>query len=386
MTNPSISILMPTYNDNNYISHAIESVLSQLYRHWQLIIINDGSTDNSTETINKYISDKRIIYIEKRENEGQLNAIKTGSQFITGDYVTILHSDDLFADKTSLQYLVDCFYQNNYDGLYSDFRIIDKDGFDKGILSSLNFFNKSALIMLFLSLGSNPIPDIFFVKKNVFFQNVFKNYLTWNIPYWIVENKNLNILKLKKVNPWYSYRKYDENYIFSESGKFEVTNGCVRSILLLSKYFDPAPKFINDKISWTINRYLNIPIFFSSIQPYSGNIFPMIEEIYNNYYNGNISINLYTSSLLQFYQHKPSNRDILITDELINECKNWYFGSDAKKFYKDLMTGKMDHFYLKIFEECASGFSKVEVKSRDALDIVKNSLKFLNINAEVVIR
>lgn len=385
MTNPCISILMPTYNDSNYISHAIKSVLSQSYNQWQLIIINDGSTDNSKEVINQFLSDKRILYIEKQENEGQVNAIKTGSQYIIGDYVTILHSDDLFSDNTSLQYLVDCIYQNNYDGLYSDFRIIDKDGYYKGILSSLNFFNKSVLIMLFLSLGSNPIPDIFFVKKNIFFQNVFKNYLTWNIPYWIVENKILNILKLKKVNPWYSYRKYNENYILSEVGKFEVTNGCVRTILLLCKFFHPAPKFINDKISWTIKKIFNIPVFFAFMRPYSGDKYSLVKGIYESYYNGNISKNPYMSSLLQFYLNKPSNRKIFFPDKLINECNKWYLGSDAKMFYKDLMAEQLDNYYIKIFEECCSGFSIVEVESKDAFEKVKTSLKFLNIDAEVIL-
>ncbi len=69
MTNPCISILMPTYNDSNYISHAIKSVLSQSYNQWQLIIINDGSTDNSKEVINQFLSDKRILYMKKQENE-----------------------------------------------------------------------------------------------------------------------------------------------------------------------------------------------------------------------------------------------------------------------------------------------------------------------------
>jgi glycosyltransferase involved in cell wall biosynthesis len=56
MLNPRVSILMPVYNGEKYIAHAIESVLAQTYKNFEIIIVNDGSTDNGFEKIEPYLS------------------------------------------------------------------------------------------------------------------------------------------------------------------------------------------------------------------------------------------------------------------------------------------------------------------------------------------
>ena len=93
-----ISIVMPTYNDKNSIKETLDSVLRQTYTNWELIIINDGSIDDSENIIKSYIeknncSDK--IKYNYQNNQDQLNAILNGIKYISGDYVYILHSDDL---------------------------------------------------------------------------------------------------------------------------------------------------------------------------------------------------------------------------------------------------------------------------------------------------
>jgi len=94
--NPKITVLMPTYNDEKYIHKSIQSVLSQKEVDIQLIIINDGSTDNTEEVIRSFNSDKMILL--NQSNSGQLNALLTAVPYIKGDYVALFHSDDLVAD------------------------------------------------------------------------------------------------------------------------------------------------------------------------------------------------------------------------------------------------------------------------------------------------
>jgi glycosyltransferase involved in cell wall biosynthesis len=98
---PLVSILMLTYNRANYISEAISSVLAQTYQNWQLIIIDDGSTDNTAELLSKY-TDPRIVYIKDTVNKGLLVRRRESLTKATGVYVAILDSDDIWIHKEKL--------------------------------------------------------------------------------------------------------------------------------------------------------------------------------------------------------------------------------------------------------------------------------------------
>ena len=67
MSNPLISVLLPVYNEEKYLSESINSILNQTYRNFELIIIDDGSTDKSIDIINSY-DDSRIILIKNEKN------------------------------------------------------------------------------------------------------------------------------------------------------------------------------------------------------------------------------------------------------------------------------------------------------------------------------
>ena len=98
--NPYFSIMMPTYNHHEYIGQAIESALSQSMESFELIICNDGSTDN-TEHIILQFKDKRIKYI-KKDNAGVTSALNACLMESTGKLICWLSSDDLY-DKNKLQ-------------------------------------------------------------------------------------------------------------------------------------------------------------------------------------------------------------------------------------------------------------------------------------------
>lgn len=105
---PLVSILMPNYNYERYIGEAIESVLRQTYPHWELIICDDGSTDNSCEVVKKYQDkDSRIKLIQK-ENGGVASALNVAYKESRGDIICLLDSDDLFL-PTKLEAIVEAF-------------------------------------------------------------------------------------------------------------------------------------------------------------------------------------------------------------------------------------------------------------------------------------
>ena len=92
--NQLVSIIIPIYGVELYLKQCIESVLKQTYSNLQIILVNDGSKDNCVEICNYYASiDSRIILINK-ENEGLVNARKSGLAVAEGDYVTFVDGDD----------------------------------------------------------------------------------------------------------------------------------------------------------------------------------------------------------------------------------------------------------------------------------------------------
>lgn len=88
-----ITIITPTYNREVLVQNTIRSILDQTYRDWELIIVDDGSTDNTEQAIQPYLADSRIKYV-KKPNSGQADSLNKGAAHATGDYITFLDSDD----------------------------------------------------------------------------------------------------------------------------------------------------------------------------------------------------------------------------------------------------------------------------------------------------
>ena len=90
-----VSVIIPVYNASVYIGRALDSVLSQDCQNLEVIIVNDGSTDDSEGVIKRYLGDKRVKYLAT-ENRGVSHAINIGLKEVSGDYVCFLHADDKF--------------------------------------------------------------------------------------------------------------------------------------------------------------------------------------------------------------------------------------------------------------------------------------------------
>ena len=92
--NPTVSAIILTYNRANLIEKAIKSVLKQTYQDFEIIVVDDGSTDNTGEIIRGF-KDKRVKYIKKyKENKGSSVARNIGIKVARGKYIALLDSDD----------------------------------------------------------------------------------------------------------------------------------------------------------------------------------------------------------------------------------------------------------------------------------------------------
>lgn len=93
-TNPRFGIIMSSYNKGQYIAHAISSVLQQTLNDWELVIVDDASTDNSVEVIDPFLKDRRIRLVKHEANKGMGVASKTGADNLTGTILGLLDADD----------------------------------------------------------------------------------------------------------------------------------------------------------------------------------------------------------------------------------------------------------------------------------------------------
>lgn len=93
MNNPTISVVMSAYNAEKTIKRAIQSILSQTFTDFEFIIINDGSTDNTLDTI-KSFADNRIVLINKPQNQGLVSALNDGIKQAKGKYIARMDADD----------------------------------------------------------------------------------------------------------------------------------------------------------------------------------------------------------------------------------------------------------------------------------------------------
>jgi hypothetical protein len=371
--NPETTMLMPTYNDAAFIATAIQSLLNQTRRNFELIVI-DGSTDDTPEIVREIAeSDGRIRYMREPDS-GQLNALTYGAEFVRGRYVTILHSDDALSDNKALERNILALEQESCDGVFSDLPIMNKEGLVSGRVNTVNSLDDSSPATLFLRAGSNMIPDFFFVKRQAF-QNVFSSYITWNMPYWLrFDEAKVSTLKLKKVEPWYRYRVYGENYLRSDMGKFETVNGCLRTVLEIGQRIN-VPLLSLQRLLVRVLKVRMKPFFRSGSCP-PQDLRGMVQNVVNGYFQ-KIPENIYFNGLTGFYSNFPSTRTIRLRfDE-----EAAFLGKDARVFY-NLMGQKLPAIYEHVLSEAASGFGTVSVSEKD-YEKARNLLKFLNLLAKV---
>jgi len=123
----TVSIIMPTYNSSLFVIETIQSVLSQDFQNWELLITDDCSTDGTVELIKSHFNDKRINIAVNAENSGAAITRNSSINRSVGEYLAFLDADDLWSpDKLSLQ--LKFMQDNEYSFTYTAYELIDKEG------------------------------------------------------------------------------------------------------------------------------------------------------------------------------------------------------------------------------------------------------------------
>ncbi|WP_179349439.1 glycosyltransferase family 2 protein [Winogradskyella pacifica] len=124
---PLVSIITPMYNNANVIEKTINSVINQTYAHWELLLVDDASSDQIKAVIKPFTeSDSRIKLFTHKDNKGAAEARNLGTEMATGNYIAFLDADDLWA-ANKLQLQVAQLQNNSTDVSFGSYEWIDED-------------------------------------------------------------------------------------------------------------------------------------------------------------------------------------------------------------------------------------------------------------------
>ena len=163
MQNKMVSIILPVFNAERFLSQCLDSILRQTYQDWELIAVDDGSKDGSIEILKSYEKRDNRIHIISKENEGVSIARNIALEHAHGDYIYFVDSDDIVMPE-ALMILVKAMDNNKATFVKSDFLPIDEQGkqvfinkkqvirrcYDGKVMDSEKFFKKILMKEYFL--------------------------------------------------------------------------------------------------------------------------------------------------------------------------------------------------------------------------------------------
>lgn len=162
--NPQISVVIAAYNTGRYIGRTLESLIRQTFSDFEIIVVNDHSTDNTAKVVKEYqVRDSRIILIDNDHNCGPCISRNRGMDFARGKYIAILDSDDLSApERLAVQF--------EFLEMYPEITLVGSQGtrIDENdhITGNINLSTDPAVIKYRLVTENNLIHSSVFFRKN----------------------------------------------------------------------------------------------------------------------------------------------------------------------------------------------------------------------------
>lgn len=213
MNKPLVSVIMPVYNSELYLKEAIESIVNQTYENFELIIIDDGSSDNSVSIV-KSINSEKIKLVINEKNLGVSATRNKGLNLAKGEYIALMDSDDISLPKrleiqvnfleTNLDYgLISSYYESFRVGFFGIKKRVRKLPLnDKQIKVNLLFFNV-------ICCPSAMIRKNVIIKNNLFFDEKLR--MSEDFDLWKKISKVSKIANIGEV--LLRYRKHPNNTI-----------------------------------------------------------------------------------------------------------------------------------------------------------------------------
>jgi glycosyltransferase involved in cell wall biosynthesis len=231
---PKISVVLTTYNGSSrgYLSSAIESVLNQSYQNFELLIIDDGSTDNTKKRCSFYLENDRIRYIYQ-ENSGLAAARNTGIRASSGEFLCFLDDDDVWKPEKLQKQLE--FIQNRLSGvnnwglIFTWLELIDEQG---EVISYRGHHQEGRLYRSLLFGNTVDAPSSVLIRREVFdnvglFDESFENCQDWDM--WLRISKEYMIFPVKEY--LVQHREHRNRISFDNEKIFRYENAVIEKAL-----------------------------------------------------------------------------------------------------------------------------------------------------------
>ena len=225
---PVVDVILPNYNKGAFLKEAINSVLDQTYKKWHLFIIDDYSSDNSIDIIDKFKSVKNLTVIKLKKNKGPSFCRNYAMRLSKAKYISFIDSDDSWlVDKLEKQ--INFMEKNNLNFTYTDYTSFFenngekktkkntsiKDHFDFKSFIKNSSINTTTMIIARSILGSHRFKKIklnedYLFKCNLLKKNIAKK-LNENLAYYRISKKSRSSTRLKSLYwLWYINKNYNK--------------------------------------------------------------------------------------------------------------------------------------------------------------------------------
>jgi glycosyltransferase involved in cell wall biosynthesis len=296
-TSAKVSIVLPTYNGAKYIRKSIDSCLNQTYQNIELVIVDDGSIDETSEIIKSY-KDERIRYLRHEKNEGLPKALNTGFTNTTGEYLTWTSDDNLYVED-AIEKMLFFLKHKNCLFVYCDFYQFQDD----------NLWNKNIVVLpdvIALEKGNRIGPCFLYARK---IMEIIGDYdpvteLAEDYDYWIRVSKKFSLCHYNE--PLYYFRVHNESLYRVRYFEVKIVDFLVRLKNNISNLESITSLFITliaqKRITHLYHNPNKVPLLNAILFRFNKIyvkilLYKRIEAVLRDYHNGKITFSSAKSKL-----------------------------------------------------------------------------------------
>jgi glycosyltransferase involved in cell wall biosynthesis len=221
MPNPLVSVVLTVYNAAKYLDDCLKSIDAQTYRRWELIIINDGSTDNSDDIIAEFISmaTNKVKYIVLPKNRGVSSSLNLGIRQAKGKYIAKIDADDMMLDTRLEEQVNFLEIHPNISVVGSNAIEIDAQGNEIGLMTvpSDNFMIKKLLFSTYPIIHPSVMMHRTIFTKGIIYRDKYPH--SEDLDLWLKLSTRINFANLE--NPLIKKRTHHEQITMSKYGHYD---------------------------------------------------------------------------------------------------------------------------------------------------------------------
>ena len=364
-----ISVLIPAHNSANTIVEALESIKNQTYQNWEIVLINDGSRDETEEVLRRYLGNTKLsLKYLKQSHHNYFQAIRYGMKYAKGEIIFVLDADKILFNQNVFYRAVSTILGEKCDGMFVGVRAMYqrlKDG--KFRLVRPYYRNEISLIKTALGLGEDIYTNYVFWRRETFETSVYENYLINGMPSWYNAYSNFGLRVVNGNFVGLKYRVSKKENLVNKSFKqndskilFELSTNLRTLHHIVSRIKIPA--YSTQVTFYNVINKLHIaslyPPIFKHGQTSLKEITPLVAENIKNHQLNSI----YLKTIVDFGNNFDPQKTAKIA---IPKGTKVYWGTEIEEFNKKLKKNTLEPFYYDLMSKIAHGATIYEVKKED---------------------